>query len=334
MSAVPPSSQTRVRDSRDQVMVMDQIARGVRDENKLADSVFYAHHPEWKGKWLRYGPQNLKREWVQIRDTIVRPLLNRQPAPQPLRPTTVQPFPQPKTQLSSKPVPSPPSQAKTQAGKNWLQYNTFDNIRRYRPWLYPDVINTQNGYQKVSLFLPWYQKITIAVQGVSISLAEHGIGNLVFSINTRYLTDLVEDEGLRNKVLEMAAGGLSELVFTENVIEILGLAFNLLEIARGIENERMLGGFGPAADKWRYNKKLEFVFGIMAEDLSRRNWGDGYFFSRHVRDLANELAARFAEFQPIYYKLGRYVSLEETLAKYQGNIPDFVPPEPPVMRAR
>ena len=83
------------------------------------------------------------------------------------------------------------------------------------------------------------------MEGVSISLSEHGIGNLVFSMNSRYLTDLVEDKELRDKVLEMTAGGLSELVFTENVIEILGLGLTLLEIARGIENERMLGGVGP-----------------------------------------------------------------------------------------
>ena len=67
---------------------------------------------------------------------------------------------------------------------------------------------------------------------------------------------------------------------------------------------------------------------------TERNWGDGYFFSRNVRDLASELAARFAEFQPIFYKLGSYISLEETLAKYQGNIPAYVPPDPPVIKQR
>ena len=80
----------------------------------------------------------------------------------------------------------------------------------------------------------------------------------------------MEDKEFRNKVLEMGAGGLSELVFTGHVIEVLGLGLTLLDIARSIENERMLGGVGPEADRWRYNKKLEFVFAILAEDLSKR----------------------------------------------------------------
>jgi hypothetical protein len=45
-----------------------EIAKGVRDVYKLADAVFYARHPEWRGKRLPGGPSTpdieiLKEEW-------------------------------------------------------------------------------------------------------------------------------------------------------------------------------------------------------------------------------------------------------------------------------
>jgi hypothetical protein len=315
------------------MITLDQITRGLRDENKLTDSVFYDRHPEWKGKWLRYGPPNLKHEWMQIRDTVVRPLLKRPLEPRPLGGTTTQPSArqQSQTQRLSSPVLRSFPNIKVQASTDWLQ---FDNIRKYRPDLYPGAISAQIKFQGVKWFRPWYQKISIAVEGVSISESEYGIGKLVFSMNRQYLMNLVEDEGLRDKIIEMTASSVLQLAFSEEVIEALGLGLTLLELARGIENERMLGRVGADADKWRYNKRLDFTFGIVAEDLSRRNWGDGYFFSRNVPDLKSELASRFAEFQQRFYELGHYTSLEQNLAKYQGNIPDFVPPEPPHMSAR
>jgi hypothetical protein len=145
-------------------------------------------------------------------------------------------------------------------------------------------------------------------------------------MDTRSFTNLVEDKALRGKVLEIAAGGASQLVFTEDVIGIFGLGLTLLEIARGLENDRMLKGTGVENARWRLKQQYQFVFGLMAEDLSRRNWGDGYFFSRDARDLAVELAARFAEFQPTYNQYTYYFWLDGDLGTYQGNIPDYIPP--------
>jgi hypothetical protein len=139
--------------------------------------------------------------------------------------------------------------------------------------------------------------------------------------------ELVDDTALRDKAFEiMAAGVTSELVFTEDVIGLLGLGLTLFDIARGLENERRLGSFGPDHDTWVKKQQFQFVVALVAEDLSKRNWGGGYFISRNTRDLAVELATQYAIFQPIYYEYTRYFWLDGDLGRFQGNIPDRIPP--------
>jgi hypothetical protein len=299
------------RRNRDQTVISVQFARGIKDENKLTDAVFDDRHPEWTGKLLTNANLPLRQEWIQIRDTSVRPFLQHPPAVKPPATPAAPP----------KPAPAAPAVPGTYG------FSTFDNIRAYSPDQLPAAFAAQTAYQKVSSFMPWYQKIANAVPMVSISESATGLGNLVFSMDSRAFTNLVEDEGLKSKVLEIAAGGTTaDLVFTEDVIGIAGLAVTLLEIAQGIENDRMLKGTGPENAAWRTKQQYLFVFGLMAEDLSRQNWGNGYFASRDPRDLAIELATRFAEFQPIYYNYQHYYLLDSNLATYQGNIPNEIPP--------
>ncbi|SRR6266576_2281633 len=51
------------------------IQSGVRDENRLTDLVFNTRHPERSGKRLQQNEQQLVREWLDIRDRLVRPAL-------------------------------------------------------------------------------------------------------------------------------------------------------------------------------------------------------------------------------------------------------------------
>jgi hypothetical protein len=67
--------QTFARTAREQAMIADQIARGIRDENWLTDSTFFARHPERNGRRLSSTESALIQEWVQIRDQLVRPML-------------------------------------------------------------------------------------------------------------------------------------------------------------------------------------------------------------------------------------------------------------------
>src|SRR6266404_1559162 len=68
---------------RDQWVIGYHLAQGILDENKLTDAVFFDRHPERNGRLLTSGDSALRREWVEIRDLIVRPMLRPQPISQP-----------------------------------------------------------------------------------------------------------------------------------------------------------------------------------------------------------------------------------------------------------
>ncbi len=68
--------------------VQQLIDRGSRNENYLTNVIFYIRHPERDGDRLEFPSQEpqemaLVSEWIEIRNTIVRPLLNASPAPTP-----------------------------------------------------------------------------------------------------------------------------------------------------------------------------------------------------------------------------------------------------------
>jgi hypothetical protein len=51
------------------------IARGLRDVNKLTNMVFFARYPERRGRRLKRHERRLVREWLDIRNRLVRPAL-------------------------------------------------------------------------------------------------------------------------------------------------------------------------------------------------------------------------------------------------------------------
>lgn len=61
--------------SAERALILPQIAVGNRDENGLTNFVFWLRHPELKGQKLAKGQDRLIAEWIQIRDSIVRPAL-------------------------------------------------------------------------------------------------------------------------------------------------------------------------------------------------------------------------------------------------------------------
>jgi hypothetical protein len=313
----------------DQAFVAILIVRGERDENKLTNALFYERHPEWKGKALKNARRVLRAEWVNIRDGVVRPLLkSAKPPSTPISPTPA-PTPPPIQPTNTATLPS------GQQGAGILGYNSFDNIRKYQPAKYQAALEAQTAFQRVKGFLPWYRKIMNAVKAASIALGSDGIGNLVFSIEARAFTDLVRSRELVNKTLETIGSGLlGRLEFTVDFIGLLGLGATLLDIARGIENERMLSHTGVEADKWQYDQKLKFVISLLAEDLSRQDLRGSYFVYRNARDLVNEITADLAEFKPLNDAFVSYLLLEDQLARRArdwGSVPDVLPPEAPVM---
>jgi hypothetical protein len=56
------------------------VAFNIRDENRLTDLVFFAHHPERKGRLLSKTERRfraLSREWLGFRNRLVRPIVAR-----------------------------------------------------------------------------------------------------------------------------------------------------------------------------------------------------------------------------------------------------------------
>ncbi len=51
------------------------MGAGVTDVNQLTDSLFYVLHPELRGKRISSSQRDLGREWIDIRDRRVRPVL-------------------------------------------------------------------------------------------------------------------------------------------------------------------------------------------------------------------------------------------------------------------
>ena len=63
----------------------DAIAAGNRDENALTDLEFFSRHPERNGKKIAVGEKDAAKEWLQIRDAVVRPARPRSAWPKPAR---------------------------------------------------------------------------------------------------------------------------------------------------------------------------------------------------------------------------------------------------------
>jgi hypothetical protein len=78
-----PGAIDQARLFRDEWVIGYHLAQGMFDINQLTDAVFFDRHPERNGRLLAPNELALRREWVEIRDRIVRPILRPQPVSQP-----------------------------------------------------------------------------------------------------------------------------------------------------------------------------------------------------------------------------------------------------------
>lgn len=98
LSSYPADVRAALSARREAEAVKLAMGKGIRDENTLSDLVFFARHPERSGRYIASGEPNysaLSREWLDIRDRIVRPALaapSAPPAPavRPLAPLTAE----------------------------------------------------------------------------------------------------------------------------------------------------------------------------------------------------------------------------------------------------
>lgn len=102
----------RSRAGSEQALVRRAIQAGEHNPNRLTNRVFFTRHPERQGRKLSRQEPNfrqLSREWLQIRDRIVRPALSatRPTSDQSLTPSSNLPSPQTATALGTLTVADP-----------------------------------------------------------------------------------------------------------------------------------------------------------------------------------------------------------------------------------
>lgn len=107
----------------EQTLVKTAMSRGVRDEGRLTDLVFFRRHPDRSGRPLSRaepGFADLADEWTGIRDTIVRPALQGDS-----RVGAVDP---PAADGSTAPAIAPPSPVPRSSGDDSLWLNRRDTL--------------------------------------------------------------------------------------------------------------------------------------------------------------------------------------------------------------
>ena len=113
------------------------VMSGNRDANGLTNLLFFARHPELKGRKLLGAEPNFKqlsREWLEIRDRLVRPFLEKR--------TTAQPV-DPKSGIPAGPAPAGPAESGptlSAAVRAWLAAPDASSRARYesavRTWIH------------------------------------------------------------------------------------------------------------------------------------------------------------------------------------------------------
>jgi GH25 family lysozyme M1 (1,4-beta-N-acetylmuramidase) len=80
ISGQPPAAdrfRQLVRSGQQTQAITEAVNGGQADVDRLTDMVFYARHPELNGRKLRPDERPLALEWMQIRATLVRPVVSR-----------------------------------------------------------------------------------------------------------------------------------------------------------------------------------------------------------------------------------------------------------------
>lgn len=122
---------------------------GVRDENRLTNLLFFARHPEMNGRRIERHETELAREWLRLRDTIVRPAIAAMAAGGPA--------PVPTGGASRPPGPVPPGETveafATRLGSEWSAARATASLSRVSPeemkrWLIQDHRDTVEGAKR------------------------------------------------------------------------------------------------------------------------------------------------------------------------------------------
>lgn len=129
----------------EQQVLRAAILRGVKDENDLANAVFFHRHPELGGRKLERnqpGFDRLSKEWIQIRDTIVRPALR--PSYPPVTPSSGNGNLPPNTPPVEGPLKGITGYRGPSGKKCWNKAKSADIVDSDAPWNKPGARSAAN----------------------------------------------------------------------------------------------------------------------------------------------------------------------------------------------
>jgi hypothetical protein len=165
-----------------------------------------------------------------------------------------------------------------QQGRDWGDFLTreeyerllgeFTYIKERMPHMYPSALAARAEFERVKRTAPLYFQLRNAAATASLSLDREG--NLVLQVPRESLLKLVSDATAK-AILDKVGGHLSTLILGKDVLGPLGLLLDVYQLHKGIQNERLVGAVGRAADTARFNKKLSLIMDVVAADTARRN---------------------------------------------------------------
>jgi LAS superfamily LD-carboxypeptidase LdcB len=316
------------------VAVTVAIAAGNRDENKLTNMVFSARHPELQGRKLRPDERALAKEWLDIREKLIRPAIKAAPTP---------------AARSAAPGGSPaPPLCDTQLERDraecipldrrWAMYrgqtqrphrpysyfltrseyerylNTFSFIKEKMPRRYSEAVQAFEAYRAVWPEMAYHIQLQNAASYAALVLTSSGVA---LEVERRSILATLTDIG-QQTITDQVAEHLTRFIFGADLWTVFGLALQFADVLKQIEAENLLKMKGAAGEEARFKKKLSLVLDIVAADRARKEGRDRF-------EVKIRLWNRYWELERIKGRYFEFNALERSLDPFLS----LAPREPP-----
>jgi hypothetical protein len=127
----------------------------------------------------------------------------------------------------------------------------------------------------------------------------------VLQVRPENFLTLVSDATAK-AILDKVGGRLSTLILGRDVLGPLGLLLDIHQLYKSIQNERLVGAVGRAADEARFARKLSLIMDVMAADVAKRTRDDPARVKIRLRN-------QYDEFQAAWYRYMDFIQLNRSL---------------------
>jgi hypothetical protein len=200
-----------------------------------------------------------------------------------------------------------------QQGRDWSYFLTREEYERYlseftfikerMPHMYQWALRARAEFERVKRMAPLYFQLRRAASSASLSLDREG--NLVLQVQPESFLKLVSNATAK-AILDKIGSHLSTLILGKDVLGPLGLLLDVHQLYNRIQNERLVGAVGRAADEARSKKKLSLIMEVVAADTARRT-------RENPAQVKMRLHNQYHEFQAAWYRYMEFIELNRSL---------------------